>query len=63
MKPGDLRRFHDDAFLAKERELNSRIFLVLSVESNGVDILVDGAQMGWSQRVIEDCSEPVNESR
>lgn len=64
VKPGDLRRFHEDAFFANEKEFNGKLFLVLSGEFNGVDILVDGIlDEGWSQRIIEDHSEPVNETR
>ena len=63
MKPGDLRRFHDDAFFANEKEFNGKLFLILSVNFNGVDILMNGIlDDGWSERIIEDWSEPVNEA-
>ncbi len=64
MKPGDLRRFHDDAFMLGDVRFNGKLFLVLSVDFDWVDIVADGIfDGGWSQRVIEERSEPVSETR
>jgi hypothetical protein len=64
VKPGDLRRFLDGAFVRRDRYFNSKIFLVLSVEDGGVDILIDGEMYeDWAYNVLQDNSEPVNETR
>jgi len=62
MQPGDLRRFHDDAFRHGDARLNGKLFLVLSVDV-WVDIVADGiVDGGWSQRIIEDNSEAIDET-
>jgi len=65
MKPGELRRFQDDAFFGSEKHRNGQVFLVVSCEQRHlIDILVDGdLDAGWSQQVIEDMSEVLSESR
>ena len=64
MKPGDLRRFLEGAFVRNDRHFNGKIFLVLSVEFNGVDILMDGEMYeGWAYSVLQYNSEPVDEAR
>ena len=63
MKAGDLRRFHDDAFRLGDVRFNGKLFLVLSVDV-WVDIDADGiVDGGWSQRIIEDNSEVIDETR
>ena len=49
MKPGDLRRFHDDAFFANEKHLNGKVFMIVEITPNNehpsvphTTILVDG---------------------
>jgi len=64
MKPGDLRRFRDDAFRLGDVRFNGKLFLVLSVDFDWVDIVADGiVDDGWSQRIIEESSEPVSDTR
>lgn len=65
MKPGDLRRFYDDAFFANEKEFNGLIFLVLPWESpHYMSILVNGKlSTEWSYSILHDNSRPVNETR
>jgi hypothetical protein len=64
MKPGDLRRFHDDAFFANEREFNGCVFLIMPWESMyDMTILVNGKMShNWSYGGLMDNSEHVNES-
>jgi len=63
MQTGDLRRFHDDAFRLGDVRFNGKLFLVLSVDV-WVDIVADGiVDGGWSQRIIEERSEPVSDPR
>lgn len=69
MKPGDLRRFHDDAFVAKEKHLNGVVFMIVEVTPDNGDlsdrratILVNGTlDDDWYYYVIENHSEPVDE--
>ena len=69
MKTGDLRRFHDDAFLVggPEGYLNGTVFLIMAIHSGSpdaswVDILVHGGiSEGWSSGGITDLSEPIND--
>jgi hypothetical protein len=65
MKPGDLRRFQDDAFFANEKEFNGLIFLVLPWWSpHCMSILVNGKlSTEWSYSILHDNSRPVNETR
>jgi len=70
VKPGDLRRFHDDAFVAKEKHLNGAVFMIVELSpDNGVPseryaaILVDGTlDDDWFYYVIENHSEAVDEA-
>lgn len=69
MKPGDLRRFHDDAFVAKEKHLNGATFMIVEVTPDNEElsdrratILVNGTlDDDWYYYVIENHSEPVDE--
>ena len=69
MKPGDLRRFRDDAFVAEEG-LNGAVFMIVELSPDNGDlserratILVDGAlDDDWYYYVIENHSEPVDET-
>ena len=71
MKPGDLRRFHDDAFVAKEKHLNGATFMIVEVTPDNEElsdrratILVNGTlDDDWYYYVIENHSEPVDEAR
>ena len=70
MKPGDLRRFHDTAFVAKEKHLNGATFMIVEVTPDNGDlserratILVNGTlDDDWYYYVIENHSEPVDEA-
>lgn len=70
MKPGDLRRFHDDAFVAKEKHLNGVVFMIVELSpDNGIlserhaTILIDGKlDDDWYYYVLENHSEAVDES-
>ena len=67
MKPGDLRRFHDDAFFANEKHLNGKVFMIVEITPNNehpsvphATILVDGVlDDDWFYRILEDNSEMV----
>ena len=67
MKPGDLRRFHDDAFVAKEKHLNGKVFMIVELSpDNGIlserhaTILIDGKlDDDWYYYVLENHSEAV----
>ena len=67
MKPGDLRRFHDDAFVAKEKHLNGAAFMIVELSpDNGIlserhaTILIDGKlDDDWYYYVLENHSEAV----
>ena len=67
MKPGDLRRFHDDAFVAKEKHLNGVVFMIVELSpDNGIlserhaTILIDGKlDDDWYYYVLENHSEAV----
>lgn len=71
MKTGDLRRFRDDTFGAKEKHLNGATFMIVEVTpDNGelserrATILVNGTlDDDWYYYVIENHSEPVDEAR
>jgi hypothetical protein len=71
MKTGDLRRFRDDAFVAKEKHLNGAVFMIVELTpDNGVlserraTILVDGTlDDDWYYYVIENHSEVISEAR
>ena len=70
MKPGDLRRFHDDAFVAKEKHLNGVVFMIVELSpDNGIlserhaTILIDGKlDDDWYYYVLENHSEEVDEA-
>jgi len=70
VKRGDLRRFNDDAFVAKEKHLNGAVFMIVELSpDNGIPseryatILVDGTlDDDWFYYVIENYSEPVDAS-
>ena len=70
MKTGDIRRFHDAAFVAKEKHLNGVVFMIVEVTPDNGDlserratILVDGTlDDDWYYYVIENHSEPVDEA-
>jgi hypothetical protein len=69
MKPGELRRFHDDAFFANEKHLNGKVFMIVEMTPDNehptvlkATILVDGVlDDDWSYRILEDNSEAVDE--
>lgn len=69
MKAGDLRRFHDNAFVATEKHLNGVVFMIVDLSPDDVDIserratiLVNGAlDDDWYYYVIENHSESVDE--
>ena len=71
MKSGDLRRFHDDTFVAKEKHLNGAVFMIVELSPDNGDlserratILVDGAlDDDWYYYVIENHSEHLDETR
>lgn len=71
MNPGDLRRFRDDAFVAKEKHLNGAVFMIVELTpDNGhlserrATILVDGTlDDDWYYYVIENHSEAIDETR
>jgi len=71
MKPGELRRFHDDAFPTNDKHLNGTVFMIVSMrpgvlrgpDQSYATILVDGTlDDHWHSRTLEDMSEPVNEA-
>ena len=67
MKPGDLRRFHNNAFFANEKHLNGAAFMIVELSpDNGIlserraTILVNGTlDDDWYYYVIENHSETV----
>ena len=67
MGPGDLGRFHDDAFFANEKHLNGKVFMIVEIAPNNehptvphVTILVDGVlDDDWYYYVLENHSEAV----
>lgn len=71
MKPGDLRRFRDDAFVAKEKHLNGATFMIVDLTPDNGDlsercatILVNGTlDDDWYYYIIENHSEAVDEAR
>ena len=68
MGPGDLRRFHDDAFFANEKHLNGVVFMIVELSpDNGIlserhaTILIDGKlDDDWYYSVLENHSEAVD---
>lgn len=64
MKPGDLRRFHDNAFFASEKRLNGKCFVPLEWWSpHDISILVEGEFSDcWSYQILIDRSETLNET-
>lgn len=68
MKPGDLRRFHEAAFVAKEKHLNGVVFMIVELTPDNGDlserratILVNGTlDDDWYYYVIENHSEPID---
>ena len=70
MKPGDLRRFHDTAFVAKEKHLNGVVFMIFEVTPDNGDlsgrratILVNGTlDDDWYYYVLENHSEAIDEA-
>jgi hypothetical protein len=65
MKPGDLRRFHDDAFFANEKDFNGKYFVPLEWWSpHDISILADGqVSRFWVYQILVDHSEPIDETR
>ena len=71
MKPGDLRRFHDDAFPTNDKHLNGSVFMIFSMrpgvahpDQSYATILVDGTlDDHWHSRTLEDMSEAIDETR
>ena len=69
MKPGDLRRFKDDAVFpaAAHKTFPSRTFMILNVEgrvpgkfSGRVEVLLDSKVLGpWGYAWVEHSSEPL----
>ena len=69
MKPGEVWRFSDKAFLFGDHQLlNGLVFIVLSqvpatspagVEPHGVKILVDGQVSVWSKNTLSCYAEKV----
>ena len=69
MKPGDLRRFKDDAVFpaAAHKTFPSRTFMVLNVEgrvpgkfSGRVEVFLDSKVLGpWGYAWVEHSSEPL----
>ena len=70
MRLGELRRFHDDAFVAKEKHLNGAVFMIVELSPDNGDlserratILIDGKlDDDWFYYVIENHSEAVDEA-
>lgn len=64
MRPGELRRFHDDAFFANERQFNGKFFVPLEWWSpHNIDILIDGEISSmWVYQVLIDSSEVIDEA-
>ena len=70
MKPGDLRRFHDAAFVDREKHLNGAVFMIVELSpDNGIPskrraaILINGTlDDDWYYYVIENHSESVDEA-
>ena len=71
MKPGDLRRFHDDGFPTNDKQLNGAVFMIVEMhpsvsrpDQSYANILVDGTlNVGWNCRILENISELVDETR
>ena len=70
MKLGELRRFRDGTFVAKEKHLNGVVFMIVELSpDNGIlserraTILVNGTlDDDWYYYVIENHSEAVDET-
>ena len=68
MKLGELRRFRDGTFVAQEKHLNGKVFMIVEMTPDNehpsvphATILVDGVlEDDWSYRILEDNSEPVD---
>lgn len=65
MKPGDLRRFHDDAFVRWDERFNGKCFVPLEWWTpHNIQILADGETSDqWSYQVLIDLSDPIDEDR
>ena len=71
MKTGDLRRFHESAFVAKEKHLNGATFMIVDLTPDNGDlserratILINGTlDDDWYYYVLENHSEPIDEDR
>ena len=70
MKTGDLRRFHNATFVAKEKHLNGATFMIVDLTPDNEDlserratILINGTlDDDWYYYVLENHSEPVDEA-
>ena len=70
MKPGDLRRFHDTAFVAKEKHLNGVVFMIVEVTPDNGDLSERRATIlvnetlddDWYYYVLENHSEAIDEA-
>ena len=58
MKPGDLRRFHDDGFPTNDKQLNGAVFMIVEMHPS-----VSRLNVGWNCRILENISELVDETR
>ena len=71
MKTGDLRRFRDGTFVAKEKHLNGSVFMIVELTPDNGDlserratILINGTlDDDWYYYVLENHSDPINEDR
>jgi hypothetical protein len=65
MKPGDLRKFGNNASLTERLAYaNGKIFMILSKDDMyNVSILIDGRDdSNWSEVALNYLSEPLNET-
>ncbi len=66
MKPGDLRKFGNNASLTESLEYASgKIFMILSKDDMyNVSILIDGRDdSNWTEFALNYLSEPLNETQ
>lgn len=64
MKPCDIRKFHDWAFIHDDVHLNGKVFLVLPWRTDAnISILVEGKlESSWSYNVLVKSSEELDET-
>ena len=65
MKPGDLRKFCNNASLTESLTYaNGKIFMILSKDNlYNISILIDGRDdSNWSEAALNYLSEPLNET-